>query len=338
MSSRIRPDSKMAVNRFSPVRRRSTCLACLAVVIAFLFASVQAQDASKALDISSQADRTEITIGDQLHYQISVKFPEGGRIDLPSVLGNLGAFEVKDFKTDAPSRVDGKLKQTWSFTLSTFTVGDYLIPPQTVEYRQGQDTTAQAFMTQPIAVKVKRTSPETVKDIADLAPQEEPAVRRPWWLAAAIALLVIAAFLAWKLTRRHRKVTVAETHLAPPFDEAMASLLSLNAISLVRQNRGKELAFGLSHLLRRYISRRFDIDALESTSSEFIELAAELPLPLAQKPFIPRFCEITDTVKFADSVLLESEAGSLVDDIRRFLEATRPKEEAKPQAAKEGAT
>lgn len=335
MSARIRTSSSAAAITLIPGKRGWTSPACWAM--ALLCVSAQAQEASQALDISSQADRTEITIGDQLHYRITVKFPEGGRIDLPSVLGNLGAFEVKDYKNDAPSRAEGKLKQTWSFTLSTFTVGDYLIPPQTVEYRQGRDTAAQVFMTQPIAVKVKRTSPETVKDIADLAPPEEPAVRRPWWLAAAVALLGLAAFLAWKLTRRHRQVTVAEAPLAPPFEEAMASLLSLNAISLVRQNRGKELAFALSHLLRRYISRRFAIDALESTSSEFVELAAALPLPLAQKPFIPRFCEITDTVKFADAVLLESEAGSLVDDIRRFLEATRPKEEPKTHAAKEGA-
>jgi len=303
--------------------RRLTA-ACLLVFAAKAFAQGD-------VDISSTADATEITIGDRLHYRISVTYPEGGRIELPSVLGNLGAFEVKDYETSSPEKEKGRLKQKWSFTLSTFTVGDYVIPPQVVEYKLGADSVAQSYMTQPIAIKVKRTSPETVKEIADIAPPLEPAVRRPWWLVIAIVFLATAALLAWRLWKNRRRPKAAEEKpLAPPYEEARQALAGLHAVQLVRQNRARELCFELSHLLRRYLSRRYDVDALESTSSEFIALAAELPLPLAQKPFVPRFCEITDPVKFAGLPLLESEAQAMVDDLHAFLEATRPTPEAKP--------
>jgi hypothetical protein len=286
-----------------------------------------AADAAK-VDISSKTDHTEITIGDRLHYTIEIRFPQEGRVELPSVLGNLGAFEIKDYQTEDAKADGGRRSQAWKFTLSTFTVGDYVIPPQIVEYRRGQDTTAQVFMTQPIAVKVKRTSPETVKDIADISGPEEPTVRRPWWLLLAVVLLGGAAWLAWHLRRRSVPKTHSEAPAAPPYEEAMAALMQINAVALLRQNKARELCFDLSHILRRYVSRRFGIDALESTSSEFIELMAALPLSHAQKPFAPRFCEITDPVKFASSALLESEAGQLIDEMRRFIEATRPVETA----------
>jgi Domain of unknown function (DUF4381)/BatD DUF11 like domain len=284
-----------------------------------------AADAAK-VDISSKTDHTEITIGDRLHYTIEIRFPKEGRVELPSVLGNLGAFEIKDYQTEDAKTEGERRAQTWKFTLSTFTVGDYVIPPQIVEYRQGQDTTAQVFMTQPIAVKVKRTSPETVKDIADISGPEEPAVRRPWWLLLAVVLLGGAAWLAWHLRRRGTPKANSEAPSAPPYEEAMAALRQINAVALLRQNKARELCFDLSHILRRYVSRRFGIDALESTSSEFIELVATLPLSHAQKPFAPRFCEITDPVKFAGAALLESEAGQLIDEMRRFFDATRPVE------------
>jgi BatD DUF11 like domain/Domain of unknown function (DUF4381) len=282
--------------------------------------------------ISSQADRTEITIGDLLHYSIQVKYPKDGRIHLPSVLGNLGAFEVKDY-SEGEAKINGDQKeQIWEFTLSTFTVGDYTLPPQWVEYRQGQDTTAYTYMTQPIAIKVKRTSPETVKDIADIAGPESPAVRRPWWLLLALVFLGTAVFLLWKL-RKSKPATAAQAApLVPPFEEAMAALVALNGVQAIRQNKSREWCFSLSLILRRYVSRRFGVDALESTSDEFIQLAAGLPLSFGQKPFIPRFCAMTDPVKFANVVLLESEAGQLVDDVRRFLEATRPAPESEEKA------
>lgn len=306
---------------------------CMTMAVCLLIGMAGAQsvfassaNANGAVEIESKTEPTEITIGDKMQYTITVRYPKGGRIELPSVLGNLGAFEVKDYQTEETKAKGEQVTQVWKFTLSTFTVGDYMIPPQIVEFRAGQDTTPQVFMTQPIAVKVKRTSPETVKDIADIAGPEEPAVRRPWWLLLAALLLGAAAWLAWRLRKRSAPTMAGEAPPPPPYDEAMAALGRIQAIALLRQNKARELCFDLSFILRRYVSRRYGIDALESTSSEFIELMAALPLAHTLKPFAPRFCEITDPIKFASAVMLETEATQLMDEMRRFIEATRPTE------------
>ncbi|MBW8889522.1 MAG: hypothetical protein JF616_17340 [Fibrobacteres bacterium] len=279
------------------------------------------------LDISSQVDHSEITIGDRVHYEIKVVYPKDGNLVLPSVLGNLGSFEVKDYQASEPKDAGNLKIQTWRFDLSTFTVGKYTIPPQIIEYREGKDTTARIFYTQPIELNVKRTSPETVKDIADIAPLAQVSAPTPWLLYGLGGFIALAlAAVLWRLLRKKTPTVAAKPQL-PPFEEALAGLAGLKDLSLIRQNRAREFCFDLSEILRRYVSRRFGVDALESTTSEFLEKARHLPVTAAQKQWLAEFCDKTDVVKFANAMMLESDAGALLSATEAFVRQTRPRED-----------
>lgn len=279
-----------------------------------------------SLDISSQVDRSEITIGDRIQYEIKVVYPKDGRLELPSVLGNLGSFEVKEYQASDPREADGLLIQTWHFNLSTYTVGKYTIPPQLVEYRHGTDTTAALYYTQPIEINVIRTSPETVKDIADIATLAEVEPQTPWLAyGLAGAAVLIAVLLLWRRFRRKAPPQAAKPAL-PPFEEAMAKLAGIKDLSLIRQNRAREFCFIQSEALRRYIDRRFGIDSLESTTAEFAAKSRTLPVTQAQKEWLIASSEAADLIKFANAPLLESEASALIARTEEFLRQTRPKE------------
>lgn len=290
-----------------------------------------------SLDISSQVDHSEITIGDRVHYEIKVVYPKEGRLELPSVLGNLGSFEVKDYQASDPKDAGALKIQTWRFDLSTYTVGKYTIPPQVIEYRQGTDTAAAIFYTQPIEINVKRTSAETVKDIADIAPLVPVEAPTPWLLYGAGAALALAlAVLLWRALRKKTAVAPAKPQL-PPYEEALEGLARLQDLSLIRQNRAREFSFALSEVLRRYVSRRFGVDALESTTGEFLAKARNLPVTSAQRQWLGEFCERTDLVKFANALLLESEAGALLKATGDFVKQTKPREDAAESPASGGA-
>lgn len=313
-----------------------------------------AAEALKAgLDISSQVDRSEITIGDRITYEIKVVYPAEGKVELPSVLGNLGSFEVKDYQASDPKPAGNLTIQTWRLVLSTFTVGAYMIPPQLVIYlppgaalpanpadpaswdsaAAGSKVKPLAFQTQPIEIKVVRTSPETVQDIADIAPLAELEEPKPWLLFALIALAVaaIGGFVFWRL-RRKAVAVAAEKPVLPPYEEAMERLAALSPANLVRQNRARELCFELSEILRRYVSRRFGVEALESTTTEFLALVPKLPVKAELRQWLTPFCESTDAVKFASAPLLESEAEDLTARLKDFVRQTRPVEP--PEGAK----
>lgn len=299
------------------------------------------------LDISSQVDRSEITIGDRIVYEIKVVYPAEGRVELPSVLGNLGSFEVKDYQASDPKPAGNLKIQTWRFTLSTFTVGAYMIPPQAVAWLPPGavlpapgDTAAPAgpralvFHTQPIGIKVVRTSPETVQDIADIAPLaaiEDP----PPWAAIGLGATLLAALagLFFWLRRRKSAPEAAAKPQLPPYEEAMERLAGLNPGVLIRQNRARELCFDLSEVLRRYVSRRYQVDALEATTTEFLALVPKLPVKAELRQWIGSFSEAADLVKFAGAPLLESEGAGLLDGLKDFLRQTRPREDGGGPAA-----
>jgi hypothetical protein len=277
-----------------------------------------------SLDISSKVDRSEITIGDHIRYEIKVAYPKDGRVELPSVLGNLGSFEVKDYQVSEPEEQGGLTVQTWHFDISTYTVGKYTLPPQVIAFRHGTDTAAAVFYTQPIEINVIRTSPETVKDIADIASLAEVKTGIPWLLyGLGAAILLAAAVFVWKRFRKKAAPAAAKPAL-PPFEEAMAKLAGVKDLALIRQNRAREFCFVLSEALRRYLDRRYGISSLESTTSEFLEQSRTLPVTAAQKQWLADFCDKTDPVKFANAALLESDAAALIAKVEEFLKQTKP--------------
>jgi hypothetical protein len=304
------------------------------VAFTYAFCMVAFADISPAanLDISSQVDKSEITIGDRVQYEIKVVYPAEGHIELPSVLGNLGAFEVKDYQASDPKPAGKRQIQTWHFNLSTFTVGKYTLPPQQIAYRNGTDTAAVIYFTQPIEINVIRTSAETVKDIADIADLVAVENTKPWLAYGLGALVLLGLGILLWLRLRRKSPSLTEKPPLPPLEEALERLASLKDLNLIRQNRAGEFCFILSELIRRYISRRFSIDALESTTTEFLEDVKKLPITKAQKEWLAKFSEAADLVKFADASLLESNATAWIKETHDFLHQTKPNEAEALQA------
>ncbi len=280
--------------------------------------------------VESQVDKSEMTIGDKLNYQIKVSYPEGGHVELPSVLGNLGAFEVKDYNVSEPKKENGKISQSWNFILSTFTVGQYTLPPQVVEFYPENDTAKWTTYSEPINIVVERTTAETVKEIADITDiVSMPAPSRIWlYISLALVVLIALLLLIWILDKKKKQA--AKPPRLSPNEEASKALSQLASLELLAGGNHKEYCFKLSEIIRRFLSRRFEVDALESTTEEFLELLPKLPITSAHKDMLKEFCEITDPVKFAHQSLEQNTGDKLLDNIRDVVEQNKPSpEEAK---------
>ncbi|MEO6094114.1 MAG: hypothetical protein ABIW76_00035, partial [Fibrobacteria bacterium] len=92
--------------------------------------------------------------------------------------------------------------------------------------------------------------------------------------------------------------------------------------------------FVLSESLRRYLSRRYGIDALESTTSEFVAKVKTLPITGAQKQWLAKTSEDGDLVKFANAQLLESDAAAMIAQTVEFLSQTKPRDDEPAQPPK----
>jgi len=152
----------------------------------------------------------------------------------------------------------------------------------------------------------------------------------PWgWIAAGIALVLIAAGFAVWLVRRRRP---PEPTLRERQEEALRQLRMGLAAGEITPEQGY---IKLTDLVRGYLEERYGIPVSTRTTPEFLAEVngADSPLPRPERPFLREFLEAADKVKFAaltpDTELLDG----AIDSAVRLVAATSP---AEADEAKEG--
>ena len=220
--------------------------------------------------------------------------------------------------------------------IQSFDSGMWIIKP--IPYVVNGDT---AYSNQ-LTLKVLPVDVSQMKDVHDIKPVETvPFNLLDWlpdyWWAWLLGILLIAGGI-WAYHKYYKKgVNPLKTSRKrlPPYEEAMINLQNLKAAQLWQQGQEKEYFTGLTDILRVYIDRRFDINAVEMTSSQIIETLKKNDETRAVNEQLGMILEIADIVKFANARPLADDNEVAYQRAVNFVEATRPveqpekKEEAK---------
>ncbi|MGL1933782.1 MAG: BatD family protein [Fibrobacterales bacterium] len=289
----------------------------------FLFVgSLVAQEVT----LKSTVSRSEIYIGDRFEYVITVSYPDSSVIELPGLIGNLGTFEVREHQVSESVSAKGMSTQKWTLLLSTFLSGEYVVPPQIVEFSPKGDTAKVQLFTEPIKITVLNRNGEDITDILEV----EGVATVPMALQTVLIIVgvvcVVLIILVVILMRRKRKREGAV--VLPPYEEAKKQLVELKDRNLMETGAYKDHFFELTEILKHYISRRFSVDASEATTAELLErvtLISEIEGEL--KEALPQFCEKTDLIKFAKMTLDDTSNVMLNEYVEGFVEQTKPSEE-----------
>ena len=305
-------------------------LAILFTAIAFCATSALAFDVS----VKANVDNAQVFVGDMFNYEIQVVAPENAIVDLPSFVGNLGSFEVKEMKNEKVTEgmPKGTAKFTWLATLNTFVSGDFLIAPQQVNAVVGSDTVK--VSTDPVAVKVSTRTTGEEEDIIEVEdPLDDP--RLPQWLYIVLIVVgvLLLVFLGWFLHKKFAKAGAAPR--LPPYEEAVLALKELRQKNYLAEGNQGDYFMALGFIARRYIERRFEVDILDATVAELKQRMAHVAgLPQAYKESVVTLAVETEPVKFA-KMKLEGERCRFWDEwADRLLEDTKPSPEEE-QAKKE---
>ena len=211
--------------------------------------------------------------------------------------------------------------------IQSFDSGMWIIKP--IPYVVNGDT---AFCNQ-LTLKVLPVDVSQMQDINDIKPVEEvPFNLLDWlpdyWWAWLLALLLIGAGI-WAYRKYYKKGINPLKPLKkrlPPYEEAMINLQNLKAAQLWQQGQEKEYFTGLTDILRVYIDRRFDINAVEMTSSQIIDTLKKNEETKAVNEQLEMILEIADIVKFANARPLADDNEVAYQRAVNFVEATRPTE------------
>lgn len=268
-------------------------------------------------------DRTDVTIGDQLMTTITTNL-EGGKewrnikeIWPDSIQGiEVVSGPVVDDKNPASVRA------TW--LISVFDTGWVRIPALKVVIREGNNL--DTFVTNDIPVQVKSIEP----DSSGLAPIKD-IERQPFSIGyykkylphLLVALLLLIGLYAW--WRKRSKVVPLPEIIIPeplPHEWALKALEELEAKRLWQSGEIKEHYSLLTAILREYLERRFNINALEQTSDEIIAQLRKQNLAKALLEDTEELLSVSDLIKFAKANPGIDIHAAAIERVRSFVKET----------------
>jgi hypothetical protein len=229
------------------------------------------------------------------------------------------------------------------FTLSTFTTGDYVIPPLPAAFEL-PDSTRKVVLSEGIPIKVNSLLEEG-GDSLDIRPTkpvyefQRNYAKYYAWGGVALAFILVVAYLLWRRFRR-REEEGAPEDLRPPWERAFESLALLKEKPLLVDGSYRDYYFELTEITRNYLGRMYQIDVMEMTTEEFLQRFQDVVLPGNLYEQLGQFFPHADLVKFAkyqpDRERAETDmttAHDIVEQVRAdFAKRIAPEEQgSRPQ-------
>jgi hypothetical protein len=284
------------------------------------------------ITIETAIDNSEIYIGDLINYRLTIIYDSGITLTPPPIGANLGAFDVKDYQVDEATKLkDGRIKLESRFKLTTFTTGDYIIPPIPVKF-VGLDGVPKFLISEPTPIRVKSllTESSDTADIRDLKGPIEPRSSAMLYYilgGALAALLGLAGYIYWRMKKKRAGLAEA-IDLRNPWEIAFEELAILKEKGYLTGGKFKQYYIELTEILRKFLGRMYDIPALDMTTEEFLGAIAEKNMDSEIYARLKSFLGFADLVKFAKLIPEETraivdfdEGTKIVDDVRRIESA-----------------
>lgn len=294
------------------------------------------------IQVKAEVDKSVITIGDRLHYVLTIAHDKKLFIQQPGPGANLGMFEIKDYTIHDPVEQQGMIVQQFDYEISVFDTGRFVIPSFPVAFAES-DTSRdyQIIQSEPLEIFVKSVLTAEDREIKDIKPpQSIPINYRKWLQFSLMVVLVLAiiVFLIYWFRLRKRGISFFRKEtIRPAHEVALEELFALRDRWREMLNRGehKLLFTELSEILRKYFENRYFIKALEETTSEISDSLDEVNIENEQKNSALAILEFSDLVKFAKYLPNEIEVENQLKELENFIfqtklvfEAVEEKEEA----------
>lgn len=269
---------------------------------------------------------TKYTVGDNVRVLIETETPKGTTIEPPSEKSDLSPFELKKIETAPVARGKNRVRRTFILNVTAFEKGDLKFPSVALRWR-APDGRQGEVRTEPVTVTFASVG-RRPSDKDDIRPIKSPASfgTRWFWNALAGALAgLLAAGLAGRLLWRRLRAKPEDESAKPPHVRAGLELERLKDRDLVGSGQAREYLAGLADILRRYIERRFNVEAMEKTTAELSESMKSRGFDRTVIERSRVFLERADAVKFARQEPSRAEWTAAEKELLAFVDETTPK-------------
>ena len=282
--------------------------------------------------IDVKIDVADILIGEQtmLHLSVTTDKDKQVIIPLPAEMLMEGVEVLNIFPPDTTDIKNNRILISYDLIITSFDSSLYLLPSFVVI--DGRDT----LLSNQVALKVSTPdvnieNPEDYYDIKN--------VWRPQFVLAdyytiiygilfTLFLICVVGYFIQRFRNKPEEVKVVDTKpKLPPHEQAIKELKEIRERKLWQQGLEKVYYTEITDTLRRYISSRYGISAMEKTSSEILEIIlCEEPGNKGVYDNLRQILSLSDLVKFAKLHPLPNENEISMFNANVFVERTKHEE------------
>jgi hypothetical protein len=293
----------------------------LLCILFLLSAFVSVQSSVIFTSLSSDS----LTVGDRIQLSVGLIVPKGAQVIPPPTEQGFGKLVVKDWMTEKAEKSNAD-SVTFKYLLTVYDAEPCSL--QSLPYAVTADGKTDTLKTSTIPLRIGSVippNPSETLDIKDIKPLEKAGTPSYLWLWLLIGLtIIIAAILLirrWLLGKSKPK---PEPPPPPPYEEAIEALKVLEAKQYLLKGMIKQHVFELSDIFKRYLERRFEVNAAEFTTEEMLDWIKKSSLERPVKNRADWFFQQTDPVKFAKLIPDEDTIARFLAEVKLFLEETKP--------------
>ena len=290
----------------------------------------------KTSTVKAEIDTTQIKIGEQIQYKITVETDSLNLVHFPEDQTFSPLEMVEALKVDTTKKKD-RITLQRIYALTQFDSGTYIIPRQRIAINE------EPFLTDSFKIAVADVVVDTTKqklyDIKPLVKVERNFAKFwKWLMGILLGLLIVGGLLYWFFFRPKPLTEEEKVALLPPYDRALLQLKELENSRYLIQDEYKKYYSELTNIVRSYLEEEVHVSALESTTDQLIERlellkdAGELKLEDETLNQFKNVLQTADLVQFAKS----KPAISIAEEDRKSVEFIVVKtKEALPEPVEE---
>tara|TARA_B100000809_G_scaffold145973_2_gene143552 strand:- start:1847 stop:2806 length:960 start_codon:yes stop_codon:yes gene_type:complete len=291
--------------------------------------------------IQIELDTNSILLGEQTKLRLGIIYRvdtgEEINVQFPIITDTL----LSDIEVIKQGKVDTFLvdkndplvfQQSLELTITSFTVGRYLLP--SFAFILNNDT----IQSGQIPFDVRDVAVTENTELAEIKkPIEDPLTVWDWvktnWLYLVIPLgllLVIGALVYFFITKKGKEKVEPPKPIVPEHIIALEKLQTIQSANLWQDGQFKEYHSEISVVIREYLEKRFQINALENTTDEIFTALRFKTIDQVNKEKLHQLLELSDLVKFAKEIPIGSENEETMKNAVSFVEETKFVEEITP--------
>ena len=291
--------------------------------------------------IDATIDVADIMIGEQTVVHLTITIDNGQVVywPIPAEFLMPGVEVLSLSKPDTTQIDNDRLVIKQDILVTSFDSSLYLLPPFMV-IDQGDTIYSNQVALKVSTLEVQADMPDEFYDIKNV--WKPPFVLADYYpiifgILLTLFLICVIGYIIQRMRNQKSLIPIKrDVPLLPPHEEAILYLDRLKSQKLWQQGRNKEYYTEITDTLRRYIYRRYGVNAMEMTSYEILEIIQRESEVQSVYDTLKQVLQLSDYVKFAKFHPLPDENDLSMMNAYLFVNQTKHVEFVKPTNESEG--